>query len=68
MKNTLYSIVARCHVSESNEVVLEYVKSRLKRGHWEKQSPEWQAEVAQACVELHEENRNLYASVTLGTL
>lgn len=68
MKDTLYSIVSRCHVSDSHETVLEYAKSRLKKGHWEKQTPEYQKAFAQACAELHEENRNLYATVTFGTL
>ena len=68
MKHTLYSIVARCHVSDSNEAVLEYAKSRLKRGHWEKQTPEWQAEFAQACAELHAENIHMFALCTNGTL
>lgn len=67
-KSALYSIVARCHVSDSHKHAFEYAKGRLKAGHWEKQTPEYQKEFAQACAELHEENRNLYASVKLGSL
>lgn len=68
LKSALYSIVARCNVADSHKAAFEYAKSRLKKGHWEKQTPEYQKAFAQACAELHEENRNLYASVTLGTL
>jgi hypothetical protein len=64
----LYSIVARCHVSDSQADVLKYAQSRLKRGHWDKQTPEWQAAFAQACAELHEENIHMFALCTNGTL
>ena len=67
-KSALYSIVSRCCVYDSHQEVLEFAKSRLKKGHWEKQTPEYQKAFAQACAELHEENRNLYASVSFGTL
>jgi hypothetical protein len=68
LKSVLYSIVARCHVADSQEDVLKYAQSRLKPGHWEKQTPEYQGAFAQACAELHEENRHLYTSVMKGTL
>jgi TRAP-type C4-dicarboxylate transport system substrate-binding protein len=67
-KSALYSIVARCHVADSHKAAFEYAQSRLKPGHWEKQTPEYQKAFAQACAELHEENRNLYTSVIKGTL
>ena len=67
-KSALRSIIARCHVADSQADVLKYAQSRLKKGHWEKQTPEYQKAFAQACAELHEENRNLYTSVMKGTL
>lgn len=67
-KSALYSIVARCHVSASHKAAFEYAKGRLKAGHWEKQTPEYQKAFAQACAELHEENRNLYTNITQSTL
>jgi hypothetical protein len=68
LKSALYSIVARCHVADSQADVLKYAQSRLKMGHWEKQTPEWQATFSEACAELHSENRNLYTGVMKGTL
>jgi hypothetical protein len=68
VKSVLYSIVARCHVADSQADVLKYAQSRLKKGFWEKQTPEYQKAFAQACAELHEENRQLYTSVMRGTL
>jgi TRAP-type C4-dicarboxylate transport system substrate-binding protein len=67
-RSALYSIVARCHVADSHKTAFEYAKSRLKKGHWDKQSPEYQKAFAQACAELHEENRQLYTSVMKGIL
>jgi hypothetical protein len=67
-KSALYSIVARCHVADSQADVLKYAQSRLKKGHWEKQSPEYQKAFAQACAELHEENIHMFALCTNGTL
>jgi hypothetical protein len=64
----LYPIVARCHVADSQTEVLKYAQSRLKRGHWEKQTPDWQKAFAQACAELHEENIHMFALCTNGTL
>lgn len=68
LRSALYSIVLRCSVYDSNENVLEYAKSRLKRGHWEKQTPEWKAAFAMVCEELHTKNLNLYRTVMKGTL
>jgi hypothetical protein len=67
-KSALYSIVARCHVADSHKAAFEYAKSRLKKGHWEKQTPEYQKAFAQACAELHEENIHMFALCTNGTL
>jgi hypothetical protein len=68
LKSALYSVVARCHVADSHKTAFEHAQGRLKKGFWEKQSPEYQRAFAQACAELHEENRQLYTSVMKGIL
>jgi hypothetical protein len=65
-KTALYSIVARCHVGETNRSVLEYAISRLKPAFWKGKPLSWRVAFARACAELHRENRNLYRNVMRG--
>jgi hypothetical protein len=67
-KSALYSIVARCHVGETNRAVLEYAISRLKPTFWKAKPLSWKVSFARACAELHRENYNLYTSVMKGIL
>ena len=59
-------IVARCHVSETDEAVCLYVISRLRRGAWDRMDPDRQHELARAACEAHAENRRLYVDVMRG--
>jgi hypothetical protein len=63
MTSVLYSIVARCHVADSNREVLEYVASRFEPAFWAAQTLRWKVTVAKVARQLHVENRALYRSV-----
>jgi acyl-CoA reductase-like NAD-dependent aldehyde dehydrogenase len=68
IKDALRSIVARCHVADSQEEVASYVVSRFKKAQW-KAKPESEKEsILRAAEELHEENRGLYRQIMTGNL
>lgn len=56
-------IVGRCHVGDSHAQVLEYFKSRLRRGVWEKLTDAEREELTREVREAHDANREEYRQV-----
>jgi hypothetical protein len=62
----LYSIVSRCHVSDSNLSVIRYVKSRMKKGVWSALDKNERKQILNEIIEIHKSNQKLYGYVTTG--
>jgi hypothetical protein len=59
-------IVDRCHVADSNRSVIRYVKSRTKKGAWEKLSRAKRKRLMRQIVWQHRNNLKQYVEVMSG--
>lgn len=61
------NIVGRLHVGTPEDEVLEYAKSRLKKGFWEtKMTPQERRDFECEVKRAHRENLDLYLAVARG--
>ena len=56
-------LVSRCHVSDSNREVVDYVTSCLQPSAWGRFSSIAKRRIIRACIEEHRKNKELYAFV-----
>lgn len=59
-------IVGRVHVGDSDEVVVDYAKTRLAKGAWASMSPADQRAFVREVKRVHAENRKTYQKVMTG--
>lgn len=62
----IYRIVSRLHVGEPDEDVLKYVRSRFKKGAWEKLPAEDRFAIEHEALRVHHANQKLYRDVMRG--